>query len=371
VPGKRPVLGPLDGARHRVGVPWWGLAVGVALVCTGARAAPPTVLVDRELAGASDNVDDVCFWVNRTNPEQSLVFTTWKDSGTVEVFRVSSGALVTTITGFQHPNNCAVVGNLLLTTDADAAEVVVHHLPDFGLVRRFGRDMGEPQGIDVLTRPGELDLAYVTDGDDASVHVYEVFSGAFVRSFSTGFGGGVEPILVDDLYERVFVARGEDEDTFGIGLFTPDGAFVREFGEEAFSRDVEGMATYACGGGGYLVAADQRSNETEFEVFDRVSLAHRGTFRAADAGGEYTNSTDGLDILQTPLARYPSGVLAACDGCGSSTPEAVDVISWDAVAAALGLARCPDGKAPGCASVRPDRAARRMRAARPPARRRG
>jgi len=310
------------------------------------RAPPPVAApVDVQVVVRGENIDDVCFWVDPDDRARSLMLVTAKDSALVAAVRLVTGAPVASLAGFGRPNNCAVEGDLLLTTDRDPPGVTVHHLPDLVPVRRFGADMGRPEGIDVLTRDGRR-LAYVTDGDDASVHVWDVDTGARVLRFPTGFGRGVEPILVDDARGRVFVPRGEKEDRRGIGWFRLDGRLVREFGADVFAHDAEGLALYACGDGGYLVAADQHERRNEFEVFDRATLAHVGTFRLADAHGRRTAATDGIDILQTPLPRFPVGLLAACDGCGSVRPEQVDVVSWERVAAALGLARCPGGGAP-------------------------
>ncbi len=311
--------------------------------------------IDRELDGPGKNVDDACFWPDPRDPAASLLFVTTKDSGLVEVFNVITGGLVTTIGGFGRPNNCVVEGDLLLTTDRapgvagiPPGGVKVHHIPDLALVRTFARDTVDAHGIDVLTLPSGERHVYVTDSADASVHVYELDSGAAVRTFSTGFGAGIEPVLADDHHQRIFVARGEREATRGVGVFDPAGTVLREFGGGVLAKDAEGMAIYACGtGGGYLVIADQHKKRTQFEVFDRITLEHRATFELEDGRGEFTNATDGIEIVQDPLPGFPSGFLAACDGCGSDEPDEMDVVSWERIAAAIGLGRCGPSTTPG------------------------
>lgn len=314
-------------------------------------ASAPEVVIDYSVDGPGLNVDDPCFWTNPADTAESLLFVTTKDSGLVEVYKAATGAFVATIPGFVKPNNCAVDGDLLLTTDRTAPDVKVHHLPDLALARTFGGDMIQPQGIDVLHSGGQS-LAYVTDSGDASVHVYDVTTGALVRTFATpGWGLGIEPVVVDDAYQRVFLSREEGNNAHGIGLFTPTGTLVKEFGAHLFPKDTEGLAIYQCGDGGYLIAADQQNNKSQFEVFDRVTLAHVGTFTMRDAAGDPTNSTDGIDILQTPLPGYPNGIFAACDGCGTNLPDEMDVVSWDKIAAALDLNVCPNKVAPDCVTT--------------------
>ncbi|MCC6847328.1 MAG: phytase [Deltaproteobacteria bacterium] len=314
-------------------------------------AAPAVAPLAFELDGPGENVDDPCFWIDPADAAESLVFVTAKGSGLVEVYTIATGALVATIPGFDRPNNCAVEGDLLITTDVDAGDVKLHHLPDLALVGTFGADMTDPEGVDVLTTPAGAQQVYVTDSSDASVHVYDLATGALVRTFPTGFGAGIEPIMADDRWQRIYVGRGEKEETRGIGWFTPEGALVREFAADIFSKDAEGMAVYACGDGGYFVVSDQKSTATDFEVFDRITLDHIGTFTLKDGGGEPTDSTDGLDIFQTPLSGFPDGGLVACDGCGSTLPDEMDVVAWGRIAATLGLNACPNGIAPDCAGA--------------------
>jgi 3-phytase len=324
--------------------------------CACGSPAGPTIgrvmPLDRELDGPGKNVDDACFWLDPRDPAGSLLFVTAKDSGLVEVFNVTSGALVTTIGGFGRPNNCVVEGDLLLTTDREprapgvvAGGVKVHRLPGFVLERTFADDTVAPHGIDVLTLPSGRRRVYVTDSADASVHVYELETGAVVTRFLTGFGAGIEPVLADDHYQRIFVARGEKEEVRGVGLFDPAGKLLREFGADVLTKDAEGMAIYACGEAGYLVIADQHKKKTQFEVFDRVTLAHRATFELEDGQGEVTNATDGIEIVQDPLPGFPSGFLAACDGCGTDEPDEMDVVGWERIAAVMGLEHCARGVA--------------------------
>ncbi len=339
---------------HRIGVRTaiaGALGLLALVVCGILRleaSYPQISPLDFELDGPGKNVDDPCFWVNPTDPAGSLIFTTQKGSGMVEVFNVVTGQLVGTIPGFVRPNNCAVSGNLLLTTDREFSDVKVHRIPDLTQLRTFGADMDEAYGIDVFDAPGGGTEVFVTDQVGAAVHVYDLPTGTLLRTFPTGFGAGIEPIAVDDRYERIYVARGENESVRGIGVFTPQGTKVGEFGRQVFAGEVEGIAVYRCGDEGYLLVSDQRVSVAEFEIFDRVTLKHLGTFKLADGTGDITNATDGIDILQTPLPGFPHGLFAACDGCGDTLPDEMDVIRWDRIADVMGLNICPDSAAPDC-----------------------
>ena len=354
---RRSTCASLSSAPGRWGIALIGLLLATVILPGGCgRAAPITILpLDLELNGPGDNIDDPCFWVDPTgspNP-RAWLFATAKDSGLLEVFELPGGALVGTVSGFGRPNNCDVDGSLLFTTDREPGsgaglpgKVKVHRIPELTLVRTFGEDMSAPHGIDVATVPGSPARVYVTDSADASVHVYDADSGSLVHRFGTGFGAGIEPVLVDSGLRRIYVARGEKEKTRGVGIFDLDGHLLREFGADVIEKDAEGMAIYACGEAGYLLVADQHKQRTEFEIFDRQSLRHLGTFALADGSGELSSATDGIDVLQVALPGFPAGMLAVCDGCGTNIPDETDVVSWTTIARALGLAECPGGMAP-------------------------
>jgi myo-inositol-hexaphosphate 3-phosphohydrolase len=307
--------------------------------------APPFLTVDLELVGEGRNYDDICFWEHPTDPEQSLGFIASKEGPTVEVFRLVTGAFLASIGGFQKPNNCAVTGNLLLTTDAIAKRVLIHSIPDFTLVTSFDSGFSQPEGMAVLTKDG-TPYAIVTDRTQNKVHVYNLTTFQFVRMFSTGFTAN-EGTVADDLYEHIIVTDG---DTGRARVFTITGELLAEFGAGAIDNDAEGVAIYRCGAQGWILIADQleySGDPTDFEVFERTTFAHVGTFRLRNAAGNVTNATDGVDIFQVPTSLSASGLFAACDDCSNSGDD-FDLIRWDKIATTFGLAICPRGRPPTC-----------------------
>ena len=57
---------------------------------------------------------------------------------------------------------------------------------------------------------------------------------------------------------------------------------------------------------GYWIAADQRYPHTHFLLFDRDTLAPRGSFM-----GEVTAHTDGIALHAATTAAFPAGALFA------------------------------------------------------------
>ncbi len=323
------------------------LIVGMFLALALGRSAgaQPVVPVDLELTHSGRNYDDICFWRDPGNVENSLAFVTAKDGPTVEVFRLATGEWLQSLGGFVHPNNCDAHGNLLVTVDDDGKKVVVHRIPDFTVLAVLTQDLVKPQGVGILRVDGQ-DVAYITDWATGLVHVYELATFTRVRVFPTGFMEQ-ESVVTDELYQRVYISDGLIGRT---RVFTPSGDFLTEFGAGIIDADAEGMGIYRCGTAGWLVVSDQRegtSIPTEFEVFDRRSLAHVGNFLVRNASGNYTTATDGLDIFQDTPARFPNGVFGACDECSGSGND-FDLVGWERIASALVLDVCPQGRPPTC-----------------------
>jgi 3-phytase len=133
-------------------------------------------------------------------------------------------------------------------------------------------------------------------------------------------------LAVDDDNNLVYVA---DKATDVIKVYQLDGTFVEDFGQGDFpSSDVEGLALYRCGADGYLIASDQQNSE--FEIYDRLTHSHLATFTIAGA-----QTTIGLSISQDALPGYPNGAMFI----QSHDREAIST-AWNAIAAATGASTC-------------------------------
>jgi hypothetical protein len=152
----------------------------------------------------------------------------------------------------------------------------------------------------------------------------------------------IEEVLGDAYHQVIYVPDemgGDSTHGEGILAFHTDGtAYTKdgtnEFGTDAFESDEEGILLYTCphdgeedDGRGFIVVADQRSNATDFEVFDRLTWVHLGRFRVEEVSG-----TDGIGSTQIALPGYPLGLFAAVDADSS-----VKLVSWETIIQATGL----------------------------------
>jgi 3-phytase len=260
---------------------------------------------------------------------------------------------------FRRPNGLAVRGDRLFVVERDNHRVQVLSLPGFEPLGSFGdAELRSPYGIWVdETEPGELQ-AYVTDsfmyGErfdrepplqelGQRVRRYRVqfdqagrlrtrYAGAFGDTGAAGALRRVESIGGDHANDRLLVA---DESRGGPGRgstlreYTLAGRYTgRSLPPGSFSAEAEGVVLWDCpGGGGYWVAVDQVAPLTRFHLFDRKTLATRGTFE-----GKRTAFTDGVALRGTASARFPGGALYAV-----SDDATITAFDLREVAAALGL----------------------------------
>ena len=343
-----------DGGQARMVMTciWYVTALWVLLSAACVHAVPVTVDVQIELTKDGNNYDDPCFWQDPQDSKRFLAFMTSKDDELVDVWELPSAAHLSQITGFEgKANNCDVdqVENLLVTTDPEAQQIRVHGIPDFRLrtVMKHGT-LRKPSGV-AVGHSGAESYAFVTDEESRDVHVFRLPDGAHVRSFPYDLVKA-EGISADDDRQRLYVSDDKSDDR-GTKAFTFDGVEILEFGIEETGSDSEGNAVYRCGPeDGYIVVSDQRESDSEsayseFEVFDRGTFTHLGSFRMRAEGDDWTGSTDGIDIFQGAGTEATGGIFAACDGCGQhgQAKDELDIVGWDRIAAALGLRVCPRG----------------------------
>ncbi|HVI26261.1 MAG TPA: phytase [Xanthomonadaceae bacterium] len=259
---------------------------------------------------------------------------------------------------FDRPNGIAVYGDHLFVVERDNHRVQVLTLPGFTPLGSFGDDvLRSPYGIWINeTEPDELEV-YVTDSFmygkrfdqvppwnelDQRVRRFRVQfdqAGRLRSNYGGAFGDTapdtalrmVESIAGDAAHDRLLIA---DEDTRHLSTlreYTFSGRYTgRSLPQDAFGAEAEGVALWSCpDGGGYWIAVDQLAPLTIFHLFDRETLAPRGSFQ-----GEMTAHTDGVDLHASATARFPGGVLYAVHD-----DKSVSAFDLREVAATLGLAR--------------------------------
>jgi 3-phytase len=356
--------------------PWWAAAVGVAWLlplwaaaCAfeGASDGAPVVAERWVSEGyAADNIDSPTIWRGANGEAWAIV--TAKATDRLVVLDASTGAFVRGVGGpsdpsvtFRRPNGIAAVDSMLFVVERDNRRVQVLALPSFRPLGSFGAEgLREPYGLWVRPLGEGRYTVYVTDtyGDtddpaDAdertvqgtpetlakrvhrfvirvdSAHVTTDSARTFGESAGEGVLHIVESLWGDTASGHLLIADEDRQVGRALRLYDLEGTFQgRSVGAGQFTYQAEGIALDARpDGSGYWIATDQDPRINRFHLFDRVTLAHVGTF-----GGKVTRNTDGIWFDPTPAPGRPRGTLYAIHD-----DQGIAAFDWAEVLTALGL----------------------------------
>ncbi len=310
---------------------------------------------DRDLG---DNVDSPAIW-HGENGENWLIATA-KEGNAIIVYSAEDGSFIKRFGesgdgegAFSRPNGITVIEDLLLIVERDNRRVQVFRLPGFEALGFFGDELlQKPYGISVA-KTGENSFdAYITDNYETPeeqippveelgqrVHYFsfkienDKVAGEHKKAFGDTRGEGilhkVESILIDKEMQRLLIADEYSEQR-NIKIYSPEGIFTGEtISNEYFDSEPEGIALFECKTDttGYYIMTDQSDRYNKFEVFERKTLKHLGTF-----GGEITTNTDGVALTQKGYGDFENGAFFPVHDDGSVT-----AISWTEIAEALDL----------------------------------
>ena len=307
------------------------------------QVAPSAAVVVREAFVATprpaDELDSLATWVDADGATK--VIATGKSSHRLVIFDGDTGAHAGESGGrgrgpgqFERPNGIAVFGDLVLVTERDAPRVQVLQLPGFTHLASFGEDeLRSPYGIWVHEIEPNVLEGFVTDSFmhgadhrtvppaeelDQRVRRYRIEADAdgvrttHLGAFGATHGDGVlhmgESIAGDPAQQRLLIADEDTRQGSTLHEYGFDGDYTgRSLPGGTFSGEAEGVALWDCGlDAGYWLAVDQTMPHTGFHLFDRATLAPRGSFR-----GEVTANTDGIALHAAATPRFHAGVLYA------------------------------------------------------------
>ncbi len=331
--------------------------------------APPVIDVAEAWVSAAtpaEVLDSIASW---TTPEGATwLIVTGKSTHRLSVYDGATGRLLRTVGErgsapgqFDRPNGIAVFGDDVFVVERDNHRVQVLKLPGFEPIGSFGDDiLRSPYGIWLNeSEPGELE-AYITDsfmyGEhfdvlpplaemdqrvrrfrvqfDQDGHLRSHYGGAFGDTHADTALHAVESIAGDPANDRLMIAdewmSPKDHIVSTLRAYSFDGRYTgHSLPQDSFAAQAEGVALWTCSdGGGYWIAVDQLSPLTIFHLFDRETLAPRGSFQ-----GNITAHTDGVALHGIATPRFPGGALYAVHD-----DKAVAAFDLRDVVDALGLA---------------------------------
>lgn len=303
-----------------------------------------------------DAADDPAIWVNKQNPQQSLVLATDKQGGLVvydlmgktrqnlPVGRVNN---VDVRSGFMF-NGKAI--DLAVASNRDHNSLHVFSIdPTSRVVSELGEVATDSQDIYGLcmykNQAGDI-YTFVNDKDGRFFqYLMQDYQGKIdakkVREFSVE--SQPEGCVADDNNHRLFVGE-EDKAIWALDAGadkSTDLTQVMAVGEH-LKADIEGITLYQTENEAYLVVSSQGNDS--FVILDALPpFTYRGVFRIGfntELGIDGVSETDGLDVTSANLGEpWEQGMLVVQDGRNRMPVENQNFkyVPWSAIADQLGL----------------------------------
>ncbi|WP_417884861.1 phytase [Zunongwangia sp.] len=312
-------------------------SVLICLILASCGPTLPEISPDVVTDKTPHDTDDPAIWVNRENPEQSIVFGTDKNTdGGIYAFDLDGKIIESkTLKNLKRPNNVDVeydvklndslVTDIMIFTEREREQIRIFSVPDLKPLDNGGfkvfqdtreNEMNLPMGVSIYKSP-KSGKTYAIVGrkngpKKGYLHQIELVSSEngfmpkVVRKFGLFSGKKeIEAIAVDD--ELGFVYCSDEGNGIRKYYAEPDmgNEELALFGGNHFTDDIEGIAisTYSNGKGQIIVSNQQ---EGTFNFFSRED----NSFEYALNLG--TTETDGCEVITTPLGdKFPNGLFVA------------------------------------------------------------
>ncbi len=303
-----------------------------------------------------DSADDPAIWINKKNPEKSIIFGTDKKGGMVS-YNLQGDELFYFYTG--NMNNCDlrcsfVLGNdtidILAASNRTSHSLSIYKIRENGMLDTlhsriiYSEMKDDVYGLCMYKSQVSGKFYVFMNSKAGEVEQWELIAAnkridaKLVRSFS--LQTQTEGMVADD--EKSVLYIGEEQ--VGIYKFEaePDGSnegiLIAESSENNpnIKYDIEGLAIYDQGNGnGYLLASSQ--GNYSYAIFERQGdNKYLGSFRITDGTVDGVEETDGIDITSLPLGTdFPKGILVVQDGYNydkrKKKSQNYKIISWEDV----------------------------------------
>mgnify|MGYP006284270235 CR=1 FL=1 len=311
------------------------IILGLVGCTTSLPEISPTLISEQ----TPHDTDDPAIWVNKSNPEKSIIFGTDKDevNGGVYAFDLNGKILKDkSITGISYPNNVDVAYNfklndstktdVIMFTEREKNQIRLFSVPDMMTLDNGGFPVFTNESLVNNKRP--MGIASYTDQNTQTtyaivsrkigpltdyLHQYK-FEVDTLGNVSTSLSRAFGKFSGDKEIEAIAV-----DEELGFVYYSDEGHCIRKyyadpekgneelscFGGEYFTDDIEGIAIVKRPNGkGYLVVSNQQDHS--FNVFDRQSNAYIKTINLG------TVETDGCDATTEALGdKFPKGLFVS------------------------------------------------------------
>lgn len=310
----------------------------ITLLLMACAAKLPEIIASVVTEKTPHDSDDPAIWVNKTNPEQSIVFGTDKDeiNGGVYAFDLDGKIIQPkSITNLSYPNNVDVeygfklndstFTDIIAFTEREKHQMRIFSVPDMRPLDNGGFkvfedetdiEMKRPMGISVYKNPETQQMSVFVSRKagpkEGYLYQYELISDSIgvranlLRKLGTFSGQKeIEAIAVDDISGFVYYS----DEGVGIRKYYADpengSKELAVFGGNHFKSDIEGIAIARYNNQkAFLIVSNQQAHT--FNVFDAETNAF---IKEVNLG---TTETDGCDVTTMSLgSKFPNGLFVS------------------------------------------------------------
>lgn len=304
--------------------------------CKQANKVPiiqPDIITEK----TANDSDDPAIWVNKTNPNESIVFGTDKETdGGIYAFDLDGKVIKDKcIKNIKRPNNIDLAydfqlndstkTDVIIFTERELQQIRMFSVPDMTPIDNGGFKVftdstkpghNLPMGVALYKSPTTQKLFAIvgrkTGPKKNYLYQYEISSISnktsctLVRKFGDfSEKKEIEAIAVDNELGYIYYS----DEQHGVRKYYADpekgNKEIALFGGEKFIEDIEGIAIAKTGkSSGYIIISNQQKGE--FNIFDRKTNAF---IKAVNLS---TTATDGCEATTIPLGKkFPNGLFVA------------------------------------------------------------
>lgn len=289
-----------------------------------------------------NDTDDPAIWIDKSNPEKSLILGTDKGDSTGGIFVFDlKGKLIPSLClqNLSRPNNIDVEYGFLFNgktidiavfTERGKNKIRVVAIPEFKFIDNGGIEvfanevdsLRQPMGIGLYKDKNNDIYAFVSRKNGPKIgyiHQYLLVSkdsfvvAKFIRQFGEFSGNKeIEAIVVDDELGYVYYS----DEGVGVRKYYADANKGNQqlamFATTGISQDHEGLSIYTLPKGkGFIILSDQQANK--FHIYSRKgSWFNPHDHKLLKIVKAKTDESDGSEITSVPLnADFPKGIFVA------------------------------------------------------------
>ncbi|WP_100610238.1 phytase [Confluentibacter lentus] len=313
------------------------IVFGITVLLLSCASKLPEIVATTITEKTPHDTDDPAIWINKNNPEASIVFGTDKDeiNGGVYAFDLDGKIIKEkSLTNISYPNNVDVAygfklndsteTDLMVFSEREKHQIRLFSVPDMTPLDNGGFkvfedetniEMKRPMGVSFYKNPETGAISVFVSRKNGPtkgyLYQYELVSDSLgvkanlLRKVGNFSGQKeIEAIAVD--HKAGFVYYSDE----GVGIRkyhanpTKGDVEIALFGGEHFKDDIEGIAIAKYQDKGYLIVSNQQAH-----TFNIFNLETNAFIKELNLG---TIETDGCDVTTVSLgSKFPNGLFVS------------------------------------------------------------